>query len=821
VKILVLNPDLPVFPGRAGHEFLHATRLQAAGHQVGIVSLVHTREQDLKKKGLADRGITLYLWRDARLEPDEPAGVGARSTPFHALVRAVHRALVGSVRPLDTIIQDYQFRNIAPAVLDALRDSDWNACVVVQSNCSRWLDHLPPFPVSALVLHDVRSLVYSRRADTESSVFRRAFLRLEAWKYWKFERRYCGRFDLIVTVSEADEEWVRRHYRPASLVTVPIPVDHEYFAPQAGVPEVPHRIAFTGMMDHPPNVDAACFFARDVLPIVRRHVPDAEFWIVGRDPAPAVASLTRLPGVVVTGFVSDIRPYMASAAVLVVPLRFGSGMRNKILEAWAMEKCVVTTRVGVEGLDCRDGEDVAVADSTDALASRVTELLIDPKKRDAIRTSGRRIVLARHDPTALAGRYGAALSAALRERRDGHHMHAVIDLRWMLPGVAGGIENLSRSFLANLSRLDREHRYSVLVPSVSRFEFDLRTTTNIQIVPIDGPALDRRHLFRSGAALARRLLRSDSWWSPDVERLWQGHRLNADVALSIPGYIHPDLHVLSNVLICPDVQHEEMPQFFSDEAREERRRIYRDALTRARHVCAISEFTRTTLVERLGLPASKVTVTPLAADPMFELGSPIRGRTSMVLAKYGLPAGQYLFFPGNTWPHKNHAAAVSALKVLGDTYGIRPLLVCTGAAREAHLSLVDRVTACGLADRVRFLGYCPAEDMPALYEGAAALLFPSRYEGFGMPVLEAMWCGCPVVCSCTTSLPEIAGSAALLVAPEKPGEIAEALARVLADSDLRRTLIERGLARAATFSWTTFTARVIQSLQTVYDAKWS
>jgi glycosyltransferase involved in cell wall biosynthesis len=821
VKILVLNPDLPVFPGRAGHEFLHATRLQAAGHRVGLVSLVHTHEQDQKKQGLTDAGVDLYLWRDARLDADGRSGDGARPGAIHVLVRAVHRALVGGVRPLDTIIQDHQFRNIAPAVLDALRDTDWNACVVVQSNCARWLDHLPRFPVSALVLHDVRSLVYSRRADTESSVFRRAFTRLEAWRYRKFERRYCGRFDLVVTVSEADEEWVRSHYRPAHLVTVPIPVDHEYFAPPDNATEFPNRIAFTGMMDHPPNVDAACFFARDVLPIVRRHVPDAEFWIVGRDPAPAVAGLSRLPGVVVTGFVPDIRPYMASAAVLVVPLRFGSGMRNKILEAWAMEKCVVTTRVGAEGLDFRDGENVAVADTADALASRVVELLIDSKKRDAIRTSGRRIVLARHDPSALAGQYGAALSAALRERRDSRRMHAVIDLRWMRPGVAGGIENLSRSFLANLSRLDHENRYSVLVPSVSRFEFDLRSTANIRVVPVDGPALDGRHVFRRGAALARWLLRSDSWQSPDVERLRQGHRLDADVALSIPGYIHPDLHVLSNVLICPDVQHEEMPQFFSDEAREERRRIYRDALARARHVCAISEFTRATLVERLGLPASKVTVTPLAADPMFEPGSPMRGRASAVLAKYDLPAGQYLYFPGNTWPHKNHTGAVQALKILGDTHGFRPLLVCSGAAREAHPSLVKRTAAFGLADRVRFLGYCPAEDMPALYEGAAALLFPSRYEGFGMPVLEAMWCGCPVVCSRTTSLPEIAGSAALLVAPENPAEIAEALAHVMADSDLRRTLIERGLARAATFSWSTFTTRVIQSLQAVHDSKWS
>ena len=114
-----------------------------------------------------------------------------------------------------------------------------------------------------------------------------------------------------------------------------------------------------------------------------------------------------------------------------------------------------------------------------------------------------------------------------------------------------------------------------------------------------------------------------------------------------------------------------------------------------------------------------------------------------VLDKYGLKRGEYLLFPGNTWPHKNHAAAFQALRVLREAYGLEPLLVCTGSAKEAHGELLARSGDARLGDQVRFLGYCPLDDMPSLYEGAAALLFPSLFEGFGLPLLEAMWWTAP------------------------------------------------------------------------------
>jgi len=105
------------------------------------------------------------------------------------------------------------------------------------------------------------------------------------------------------------------------------------------------------------------------------------------------------------------------------------------------------------------------------------------------------------------------------------------------------------------------------------------------------------------------------------------------------------------------------------------------------------------------------------------------------------------------------------------------------------------------------------EDMPALYLGAGALVFPSLFEGFGLPLLEAMWCDCPIACSKVTSLPEIAGDAALLVDPRSPEELAHAVSRLLTDGDLRQRLTERGRRRAADFSWTKFTLEIVSVLR--------
>lgn len=821
MNVLILNPDLPVFPGRAGHEFLQATRLRQLGHVVGIVSLVHNPEQDEKQHVLRDAGIELYLWRSPDLTPPAPPAGGEKPVrpPGKRPIRTLLRRLAVGSRPTDTYVQDYQFRNIAPAILEALAAHDWQVIVVVQSSCARWLDHLPRFPASALVLHDVRALLFERRAAVERRWFRRLGERFEAAKYRRFEAEYARRYGLVVTVSEADGAWVQRAYAPTDATTVPIPVDIGYFTPAASPPEHARRVVFTGMMDHPPNADAAVFFAREVWPGVLAEVPGAEFWIVGRSPSADVVSLGALPGVHVTGLVADIRPFIRDAGVIVVPLRFGSGMRNKILEAWAMEKAIVSTSIGAEGLEIVDGENILIADDAASLGARVVSALRDEALKDKLARSGRRFA-AMHDPLQTASRYAGELSRAVRASRPTRAPHTLVDLRWMRPGDAGGIENLSRSFLAELFSFDRTSRYTLLVPARARYEIDTRRNPNVDTIVVDGPgAFWRRTALRVENGV-RHAFGSDAWRTLEVERLRFAHRVGADLALSIPGYIHPDLQPFTNLLVVPDIQHEECPEFFPQQALDERRRIYRDAIARARHIFAISEFTRRTLIERLDVPGEKITATPLAADRLFLPGSPARGRRDQVLRKYGLTPGGYFLFPGNTWTHKNHQVAVEAMRRLYDQHADAPMLVCTGAAKEAQELLEARVEQLKLQQRIRFLGYCPAADLPGLYEGARALLFPSLYEGFGMPVLEAMWCDCPVVCSNTTSLPEIAGDAAVLVPPSEPDAIAGALERVWRDEALRGDLIAKGRQRASAYSWRRFALTVAAKMTEIYHSKW-
>jgi glycosyltransferase involved in cell wall biosynthesis len=387
-------------------------------------------------------------------------------------------------------------------------------------------------------------------------------------------------------------------------------------------------------------------------------------------------------------------------------------------------------------------------------------------------------------------------------------MRVAIDMRWMIPGMAGGLENLARSFMHHLITIDRYNRYTAILPARSRYDFDLRGHDNVRIVSRDSISayFDRARRRISRALHAR--LRLDHWESPEVVNLRFARSLDAEIAYSFPGYIHPDVYPLRQVLMVPDIQHEFFPEFFSEQALEERRRLYGDSIRRADHICAISEFTRQTLIERLGVAPDKITAIPLAADPIFTTCREPRG-DAVRLGKYGLQPGQYLFFPGHTWHHKNHTAAIDALRVLRDRYGLTPTLVCTGGAREAQPLIEQRITASGLQNQVRFLGYCTHDDLPALYRGAKCLIFPSLFEGFGMPVLEAMASGCPVVCSNTTSLPEIAGDAALLIDPSNGDELAEAIYRLIREDELRAELISRGVRQAAQFSWRRHTLETI------------
>ena len=816
-KILILNNDLPVFPGWGGIEFLHTTYMAQMAQKVGLVSLVHTPEQRQKKERLADSGATLYLWENpnigkgAALGPERPNPARHMGRILYDLCRSL------PLRPHDTLFQDFQFSTLSGSILQALNEETWDILIVVQSSCARWVDYLPPFPVKVLMMHDTRALVYERRAMVSNSLWERAFFHFQALLYRRFEKTYARKFDLVVTVSSADEAWVRKHYRPRRVITIPIPIDNSYFGPQPDEPLHPSRILFTGMMNHPPNVDAVCFFARNVFPKIREVIPKAQFWIVGRDPAEAVKKLEVLPGVVVTGFVPDIRKHKAGCAVEVVPLRFGAGMRQKILEAWSMKKCVVSTRIGAEGLNYQDGKNILIADDADTMAKRVINVLHSSHLSQKIGEGGYRVVSRYHHPQKLSKKYYDTMVSVLKGKKTRvGPMRTLIDLRWMLPGMAGGIEDLARSFLNELKNLDHFNRYTLLLPSKIKYDFDLRQHSNFKTVAADGPVYYGKKMVRNAKKVFHRAFHLNYWRSPEVDILQQARNLKPDLVLSFSGYIYPDMRPHKNVVVVPDLQHEYCPHFFTPDVLVERKRIYGESIASANGLIAISEYTRQTIIEKFSTDPDRIQTVHLAADPIFHRKTMSSGNRKRLLDKYGLPNKEYLFLPANTWFHKNHKTAIEALRLLRRDYGHDLLLVCTGSPKDAQEELNRLIRKHDLENAVRFLGYCPKKDLVGLYGGAAALIYPSYFEGFGMPLIEAMWTDCPVICSNITSLPEIAGDAALLVDPHSPEAAAAAANRVLTDEGFRLDLIARGRERARDFSWPRFTREVIQLLHRVH-----
>jgi glycosyltransferase involved in cell wall biosynthesis len=812
--ILILNHDLPVFPGGGGVEFLTTREMASLAEAVGLVSMAHTRPDLERAEKLKEAGVRLFLWESPHL--DGPPFVATAVPGWRrAAVRIFKAVRTWPDRPVDTLDLDPAFRNMSAPLAMALAERPWQVVSVIQSSSAAFLDYFPRPLVSILVLHDIRSVLYERRARVSHSFLEKWRWRRTASRYRAFERKYCRRYDLVATVSEHDAEWVRRRYGARRVVAVPLPVDADYFTPQPGR-EVPGRIVFTGMLDHPPNVDAAIYYAREVFPLVRAQVPGAEFHIVGKRPRPEVQALAAVDGIRVTADVDDIRPILANCSVFVVPLRYGAGARQKILEAWCMERCIVSTGIGAEGLEFTDGVNLAIADGTEALANATVRALRDPAWRDGLCRGGRTVAQTLHDPRRVAeGYWNEIRQVVTKKASQDEPMRVVLDFRWMLPGQAGGIENLARSFFRELLVFDRHNRYTTLLPARCRFDFDLRHHPNVRVLSPDQPLGSGRRLIRRVSRGVKWRLGLDDWRTSEVPNLLWARSLDTEIAYSVPGYIHPDLHSLRHVLVVPDIQHEYLPEFFHEGDLEERRRLYGDAVRRADHICAISEFTRKTLMERLGVDPARVTTIPLAASRLF---GPIRADDGERLERYGLKESTYLFFPAHTWHHKNHSVAIEALRILRDRHGLKPLLICSGEAREAQPALDALVASAGLSAQVRFLGYRPEEDVAALYRGAAALIFPSLFEGFGMPVLEAMACGCPVVCSDSTSLPEIAGEAALLCNPRDAESFAGALARVLKEGELREELRRRGFTRAAAYSWRRFTLETVRIFRRIHDA---
>ena len=254
-----------------------------------------------------------------------------------------------------------------------------------------------------------------------------------------------------------------------------------------------------------------------------------------------------------------------------------------------------------------------------------------------------------------------------------------------------------------------------------------------------------------------------------------------------------------NIYEPHDLQHIHLPEFFTRRERLLREVLYRTFCGQAAMVVAMTEWGRQDLIKQYGLPVDKVRVVPWAST-LTAYMPPQAGDLAAIQRKYALP-DRFIFYPAQTFPHKNHIRLLDALAILRDRRGLVVPLVCSGYRNRFYRTIENHLLDLRLGNQVTFLGFVSPVELYSLYKLCQGLVFPSKFEGWGLPISEAFMAGVPVICSNRTALPEQAGDAAHYFDPDDPEAIAEAIYRLWTDEAFRQDLAVRGQKRIEAFTW--------------------
>lgn len=356
-------------------------------------------------------------------------------------------------------------------------------------------------------------------------------------------------------------------------------------------------------------------------------------------------------------------------------------------------------------------------------------------------------------------------------------MRIAIDAHSVGTGL-GGNESYATNLIEALAQIDAHNRYTLYVTrreAIERFSkrwpnFDVRVT------------LPHTPLIRIPLVLSAEL------------------RRNPVDVLHVQ-FTAPPRSPCPVVVSIHDLSFEHLPRTFKWRSRKQLRITVRRSAREAAQVIALSEHARNDIINTYHLPPENVTAIPLAAGAHFR---PVRNDEELqrVRQTYGID-GEYILSVGAIQPRKNLSRLVAAYSRLlrATPEGNLPKLVLAGKCAWLYEETLRTIKELQLSDSVVLTGYVPENDLPGLYSGALFFVYPSYFEGFGLPPLEAMKCGAPVIVGNRTSLPEVVGDAGILVDPFDPDAIAAAMSKLISDSNLRTELIARGLERAALFDW--------------------
>jgi len=384
------------------------------------------------------------------------------------------------------------------------------------------------------------------------------------------------------------------------------------------------------------------------------------------------------------------------------------------------------------------------------------------------------------------------MSILVRIRSD-NAVRIGINALYLLPGKVGGSEIYIRSLVRGLLEVDRDNTYVIFINKESKGIFQ-ETAPNVKVVlcPIQATNRPIRILWEQ------------------LILPFQVRRHKIDVLLSA-GMTSPFFCPVPSVLVIYDLQHVNQPQNFSCLYLFFLKTIIYLSAKTSDGIITISEHVKKDIIKYYKIGAEKLTVAHLAVnhDLFFPMSS---DNLSSIRTKYDLPES-YFLYAAALLPHKNHARLLQAFKeIIAEIPGTK--LVLTGAWDKGQDTIASLISASGLQKDVIMLGWIPFEDIPSLYRGAEMFIYPSLHEGFGLPILEAMASGVPVVCSRIEPLVEIAGEAALLVDPYDQSDIARGILSVFRDNILRLKLIEAGILRAKTFTWERTASKTLAFLST-------
>jgi len=387
MRILFLTPQCP-YPPRQGTSIRNYNLIAnlASGHEVHLLSF----EASL---GRREGGPLHQLCRSVELVP----------APAHSLPKRLRALFLSPLPDMALRLASSVFRSRLDALLAARSFDVVQVEGIEMARYGLRAKALAPHSLLVFDDHNAEYVLQRRAFETDRRDPRRWVGALYSLIQWRKLRRYeamvLRKADRVIAVSQADREALRRLAPEVPIAVIPNGVDLDYYRPQAvrPLPLGPHSLVFTGKMDFRPNVDAVLWFWREVLPLIRAQIPDVHFYVVGQRPHPRLRPLLYDPAVTITGYVDDVRPYIAGATLCVVPLRIGGGTRLKVLEAMAMGKAIISTSLGCEGFELTPERELAVADEPEDFARRTVELLRDEATRREMGQRARRFVEERYD----------------------------------------------------------------------------------------------------------------------------------------------------------------------------------------------------------------------------------------------------------------------------------------------------------------------------------------------------------------------------------------------------------------------------------------